>query len=182
MRCASVRLRSSQDAPRLVAGVVSGIGGYGNCMGVPTVGRRSEFSPLLQRQHSCQRDVRWRCAKTDKIFLSAAKGAGNPVIYVGSKTGPGWHPRRHHGVSAEFNDAIRKKNARPYRSAIHSRRKLLLEACLELMATDAIIAIQDMGAAGLTSSSAEMASTRCVQRHRTRSRPRAATRSQHDSL
>src|SRR3974390_1599484 len=95
-------------------------------------------------------------ARTDKIFLSAAKGAGNPVVYVGSKTGrDGIHGATM--ASAEFNADSEEK--RPtVQVGDPFTEKLLLEACLELMATDAIIAIQDMGAAGLTSSAAEMAS------------------------
>ena len=137
----------------LVSGVVSGIGGYGNCMGVPTVGGEVNF------HHSYNGNilVNAMCvglARTDKIFLSAAKGAGNPVVYVGSKTGrDGIHGATM--ASAEFDDASEEK--RPtVQVGDPFTEKLLLEACLELMATDAIIAIQDMGAAGLTSSSAEM--------------------------
>ena len=137
----------------LVAGVVSGIGGYGNCMGVPTVGGEVNF-------HSSYNGnilVNAMCvglARTDRIFLSAAKGAGNPVVYFGSKTGrDGIHGATM--ASAEFDDASEEK--RPtVQVGDPFAEKLLLEATLELMATDAIIAIQDMGAAGLTSSSAEM--------------------------
>ena len=97
----------------------------------------------------------WAWRGSDKIFLSAAKGAGNPVVYVGSKTGrDGIHGATM--ASAEFNEDSEEK--RPtVQVGDPFTEKLLLEACLELMATDAIIAIQDMGAAGLTSSSAEMA-------------------------
>ncbi|MGA7712128.1 MAG: phosphoribosylformylglycinamidine synthase subunit PurL [Rhizomicrobium sp.] len=138
----------------LVAGVVSGIGGYGNCMGVPTVGGEVNF----HRSYNGNILVNAMCvglARTDKIFLSAAKGAGNPVVYVGSKTGrDGIHGATM--ASAEFNEDSEEK--RPtVQVGDPFTEKLLLEACLELMATDAIIAIQDMGAAGLTSSSSEMA-------------------------
>jgi phosphoribosylformylglycinamidine synthase subunit PurL len=138
----------------LVSGVVSGIGGYGNCMGVPTVGGEVNF----HRSYNGNILVNAMCvglARTDKIFLSAAKGAGNPVVYVGSKTGrDGIHGATM--ASAEFNEDSEEK--RPtVQVGDPFTEKLLLEACLELMATDAIIAIQDMGAAGLTSSSAEMA-------------------------
>src|SRR5271154_1758425 len=137
----------------LVSGVVSGIGGYGNCMGVPTVGGEVNF----HRSYNGNILVNAMCvglARADKIFLSAAKGAGNPVVYVGSKTGrDGIHGATM--ASAEFDDASEEK--RPtVQVGDPFTEKLLLEACLELMATDAIIAIQDMGAAGLTSSSAEM--------------------------
>jgi len=138
----------------LVSGVVSGIGGYGNCMGVPTVGGEVNF----HKSYNGNILVNAMCvglARADKIFLSAAKGAGNPVVYVGSKTGrDGIHGATM--ASAEFDDASEEK--RPtVQVGDPFTEKLLLEACLELMATDAIIAIQDMGAAGLTSSSAEMA-------------------------
>ena len=138
----------------LVSGVVAGIGGYGNCMGVPTVAGEVNF----HRAYNGNILVNAMCvglARTDKIFLSAAKGAGNPVVYVGSKTGrDGIHGATM--ASAEFDDASDEK--RPtVQVGDPFTEKLLLEACLELMATDAIIGIQDMGAAGLTSSSCEMA-------------------------
>jgi phosphoribosylformylglycinamidine synthase len=137
----------------LVEGVVHGIGGYGNCMGVPTVGGEVNF----HKSYNGNILVNAMCvglARQDKIFLSAAKGAGNPVVYIGSKTGrDGIHGATM--ASAEFDDASDEK--RPtVQVGDPFTEKLLLEACLELMATDAIIAIQDMGAAGLTSSSAEM--------------------------
>ncbi len=137
----------------LVSGVVSGIGGYGNCMGVPTVGGEVNF----HASYNGNILVNAMCvglAKANNIFLSAAKGAGNPVVYIGSKTGrDGIHGATM--ASAEFDDASEEK--RPtVQVGDPFTEKLLLEACLELMATDAIIAIQDMGAAGLTSSSAEM--------------------------
>jgi phosphoribosylformylglycinamidine synthase subunit PurL len=138
----------------LVSGVVSGIGGYGNCMGVPTVGGEVNF----HKSYNGNILVNAMCvglARTDKIFKAGAEGAGNPVVYVGSKTGrDGIHGATM--ASAEFDDASEEK--RPtVQVGDPFTEKLLLEACLELMATDAIIAIQDMGAAGLTSSSAEMA-------------------------
>jgi phosphoribosylformylglycinamidine synthase len=144
------------DHPRtrhLVDGVVRGIGGYGNCMGVPTVGGEVNF----HRSYNGNILVNAMCvglARTDRIFKSAAKGAGNPVVYIGSKTGrDGIHGATM--ASAEFDDASEEK--RPtVQVGDPFTEKLLLEACLELMETDAIIAIQDMGAAGLTSSSAEM--------------------------
>jgi phosphoribosylformylglycinamidine synthase subunit PurL len=139
----------------LVSGVVAGIGGYGNCMGVPTVGGEVNF----HRSYNGNILVNAMCvglARADRIFKSAAKGAGNPVVYVGSKTGrDGIHGATM--ASAEFSENSGEK--RPtVQVGDPFTEKLLLEACLELMATDAIIAIQDMGAAGLTSSSAEMAS------------------------
>jgi phosphoribosylformylglycinamidine synthase len=138
----------------LVSGVVAGISSYGNCMGVPTVGGEVNF----HRSYNGNILVNAMCvgvARKDKIFYSAAKGAGNPVVYVGSKTGrDGIHGATM--ASAEFNEDSEEK--RPtVQVGDPFTEKLLLEACLELMATDAIIAIQDMGAAGLTSSSSEMA-------------------------
>jgi len=138
----------------LVSGVVSGIGGYGNCMGVPTVGGEVNF----HKSYNGNILVNAMCvglARKDKIFLSAAEGAGNPVVYIGSKTGrDGIHGATM--ASAEFSEDSEEK--RPtVQVGDPFTEKLLLEACLELMATDAIIAIQDMGAAGLTSSSSEMA-------------------------
>lgn len=145
---------SHPKTKHLVSGVVSGIGGYGNCMGVPTVGGETNF----HKSYNGNILVNAMCvglAKKDKIFYSAAKGAGNPVVYVGSKTGrDGIHGATM--ASAEFNEDSEEK--RPtVQVGDPFTEKLLLEACLELMNTDAIIAIQDMGAAGLTSSSAEMA-------------------------
>src|SRR4051812_15061534 len=137
----------------LVSGVVAGIGGYGNCMGVPTVGGEVNF----HRSYNGNILVNAMCvglARADRIFKSAAKGAGNPVVYIGSKTGrDGIHGATM--ASAEFREDSEEK--RPtVQVGDPFTEKLLLEACLELMETDAIVAIQDMGAAGLTSSSAEM--------------------------
>lgn len=139
----------------LLAGVVSGIGGYGNCMGVPTVGGEVNFDDSYNGNIL----VNAMCvglATTDKIFYAKASGIGSPVVYVGSKTGrDGIHGATM--ASAEFDDDSEEK--RPtVQVGDPFTEKLLLEACLELMASDAIIAIQDMGAAGLTSSSVEMAS------------------------
>ncbi|MFA5951106.1 MAG: phosphoribosylformylglycinamidine synthase subunit PurL [Hyphomicrobium sp.] len=138
----------------LVSGVVSGIGGYGNCVGVPTIGGEVNFDAGYNNNIL----VNAMCvglARTDKIFYSAAKGVGLPVVYVGSKTGrDGIHGATM--ASAEFDDKSDEK--RPtVQVGDPFTEKLLIEACLELMASDAIIAIQDMGAAGLTSSTSEMA-------------------------
>jgi phosphoribosylformylglycinamidine synthase subunit PurL len=139
---------------RLVAGVVSGIGGYGNCVGVPTVAGETNFHKAYNG-NCLVNAMTVGLAKTDKIFYSAAAGAGNPVVYVGAKTGrDGIHGATM--ASAEFDDKSDEK--RPtVQVGDPFVEKLLIEACLELMATDAIVAIQDMGAAGLTSSSVEMA-------------------------
>jgi phosphoribosylformylglycinamidine synthase len=146
------------DAPRmrhLVKGVVAGIGGYGNCVGVPTVGGETIFHPSYNG-NIIVNAMTVGVAKADKIFYSAAAGVGNPVIYVGSKTGrDGIHGATM--ASAEFDEDADAK--RPtVQVGDPFTEKLLIEACLELMASDAIVAIQDMGAAGLTSSSVEMAS------------------------
>ena len=139
---------------QLVSGVVAGIGGYGNCVGVPTVGGETNF----HKGYNGNILVNAMCvglARADNVFYSAAKGVGNPIFYVGSKTGrDGIHGATM--ASAEFDDDSDEK--RPtVQVGDPFTEKLLIEACLELMETDAIIAIQDMGAAGLTSSSIEMA-------------------------
>ena len=139
----------------LVAGVVEGIGGYGNCVGIPTVAGEVNFHPAYNG-NILVNAMTIGLAPADRIFYSAAAGAGNPVVYVGSKTGrDGIHGATM--ASAEFDEDSEEK--RPtVQVGDPFTEKLLIEACLELMATDAIIAIQDMGAAGLTSSSFEMAS------------------------
>src|SRR5207253_2496206 len=139
----------------LIAGVVAGIGGYGNCVGVPTVGGEVNFDAAYDG-NILVNAMTVGVAKTDKIFYSAAAGIGNPVVYVGSKTGrDGIHGATM--ASADFSEDSEEK--RPtVQVGDPFTEKLLIEACLELMASDAIVAIQDMGAAGLTSSSVEMAS------------------------
>jgi phosphoribosylformylglycinamidine synthase II len=139
----------------LVQGVVAGIGGYGNCVGVPTVGGETNFDPAYDG-NILVNAMTVGVANADKIFYSAATGLGNPIVYVGSKTGrDGIHGATM--ASADFSDDTEEK--RPtVQVGDPFTEKLLIEACLELMATDAIVAIQDMGAAGLTSSSVEMAS------------------------
>jgi phosphoribosylformylglycinamidine synthase len=139
---------------RVVDGVVRGIGGYGNCVGVPTVGGEINFHPAYDG-NPLVNAMTVGIARKDKIFLSAAAGVGNPVVYVGSKTGrDGIHGATM--ASAEF--AADSEDKRPtVQVGDPFTEKLLIEACLELMGTDAIVAIQDMGAAGLTSSSVEMA-------------------------
>src|SRR3954468_6093477 len=139
----------------LIGGVVAGIGGYGNSFGVPTVGGSTGF-------HQCYdgnilvNAMAVGIADKDKIFYSAAAGIGNPVVYVGSKTGrDGIHGATM--ASADFGEDSDAKRP-PVQVGGPFPEKLLIEACLELMASDAIVAIQDMGSAGLTSSSVEMAS------------------------
>ena len=139
----------------LVAGVVGGIGGYGNCVGVPTVGGECDFHAGYNG-NILVNAMTVGVADAGNIFYSAASGAGNSIVYVGSKTGRDGI----HGVtmaSAEFDHDTQEK--RPtVQVGDPFTEKLLIEACLELMATDAIVAIQDMGGAGLTCSSFEMAS------------------------
>ncbi len=138
----------------LVKGVVAGIGGYGNCVGVPTVGGETNFHSAYDG-NILVNAMTVGVADQDKIFYSAATGLGNPIVYVGSKTGrDGIHGATM--ASADFGEDSEAK--RPtVQVGDPFTEKLLIEACLELMATDAIVAIQDMGAAGLTSSSVEMA-------------------------
>ncbi len=145
---------SHPKTKRLVNGVVAGIGGYGNCVGVPTVAGETNF----HRGYDGNILVNAMCvglADADKIFYSAAPAAGLPVVYFGSKTGrDGIHGATM--ASAEFDDASDEK--RPtVQVGDPFAEKLLIEATLELMASGAVAAIQDMGAAGLTSSSVEMA-------------------------
>jgi phosphoribosylformylglycinamidine synthase subunit PurL len=139
----------------LIDGVVRGIGGYGNCVGVPTVGGEVNFHKAYDG-NILVNAMTVGIAETDKIFYSAASGVGNSIVYVGSKTGrDGIHGATM--ASADFSDDTEEK--RPtVQVGDPFTEKLLIEACLELMASDAIVAIQDMGAAGLTSSSVEMAS------------------------
>ncbi|MBN2971481.1 phosphoribosylformylglycinamidine synthase subunit PurL [Roseomonas aeriglobus] len=139
----------------LISGVVHGIGGYGNCVGVPTVGGETNFHAAYDG-NILVNAMTVGVAQTDKVFYSAASGVGNPIVYVGSKTGrDGIHGATM--ASADFGEDADAK--RPtVQVGDPFTEKLLIEACLELMASDAIVAIQDMGAAGLTSSSVEMAS------------------------
>ncbi len=145
------------DHPRtayLVQGVVAGIGGYGNCMGVPTVGGEVQFHPCYNG-NILVNAFNLGIVKTSRIFLGTASGEGNPVIYVGSRTGrDGIHGATM--ASDEFSEETEDK--RPtVQVGDPFTEKLLLEACLELMKTDYVVGIQDMGAAGLTCSTLEMA-------------------------
>ena len=139
----------------LLAGVVAGIGGYGNCVGIPTVAGEVNFDPAYNG-NILVNAMTVGIAPADRIFYSAASGIGNPIVYVGAKTGrDGIHGATM--ASAEFSEDSEEK--RPtVQVGDPFTEKLLIEACLELMATDAIEGIQDMGAAGLTCSSFEMAS------------------------
>ncbi|MCL4105236.1 UNVERIFIED_CONTAM: hypothetical protein GTU68_055367 [Idotea baltica] len=144
---------SHPKTPSLVSGVVAGVGGYGNCFGVPTVGGEVRFHPAYNG-NCLVNAFAAGLADADKIFYSAASGVGMPVVYLGAKTG-------RDGVggatmaSAEFDDTIEDK--RPtVQVGDPFTEKRLMEATLELMQTGAVISIQDMGAAGLTCSAVEM--------------------------
>ena len=139
----------------LLNGVVSGIGGYGNCIGIPTVAGETKFNDSYN-ENILVNAMAVGHAKKDKIFYSKARGINKAVVYVGSKTGrDGIHGASM--ASAEFDENSEEKKP-TVQVGDPFTEKLLLEACLELMKDDSIIAIQDMGAAGLTSSSVEMAS------------------------
>ncbi|PWB84536.1 MAG: phosphoribosylformylglycinamidine synthase subunit PurL [Methylocystaceae bacterium] len=137
----------------LVAGVVAGVGGYGNSFGVPTVGGSTEFDASYDG-NILVNAMAVGIARSDSIFYSAAAGVGKPIVYLGSKTGrDGIHGATM--ASASFEADAEEKRPTVQVGDPFSE-KLLLEACLELMASGAVIAIQDMGAAGLTSSAVEM--------------------------
>ena len=139
----------------LLRGVVKGIGGYGNCIGVPTIGGQTSFDDSYNG-NILVNAMTIGLVNKNKIFYSKAAGLNKPVIYVGSKTGrDGIHGASM--ASATFDDKIEEKKP-TVQVGDPFTEKLLLEACLELMSDNSIIAIQDMGAAGLTSSSVEMAS------------------------
>jgi phosphoribosylformylglycinamidine synthase len=148
----------SLEAPRmrhLVDGVVRGIAGYGNCMGIPTVGGETTFHPAYNK-NILVNVMNVGIVDKDRIFRGRAEGAGNPVVYVGSKTGrDGIHGATM--ASEEFAGDETKQKRPTVQVGDPFTEKLLMEACLELFQTDAVVGIQDMGAAGLTSSSFEMA-------------------------
>ena len=153
----SIHFGSTQHkkTKNLLRGVVHGIGGYGNCMGVPTIAGQTSFDKSYNG-NILVNAMTLGLVKKNKIFYSKAAGLNKPVIYVGSKTGrDGIHGASM--ASASFDEKIEEKKP-TVQVGDPFTEKLLLEACLELMAGDSIIAIQDMGAAGLTSSSIEMAS------------------------
>jgi phosphoribosylformylglycinamidine synthase II len=141
---------------RILDGVIRGIGGYGNCFGVPTVGGEVAFEPCYS-QNPLVNALALGIAKKEEIFLAKAKGIGNPVIYVGAKTGRDGIHGASLLASAEFTEESKQKRPN-VQVGDPFMEKLLLEACLEAMQTGAVVAIQDMGAAGLTCSTMEMAS------------------------
>jgi phosphoribosylformylglycinamidine synthase len=141
---------------RILDGVIRGIGSYGNCFGVPTVGGEVAFEPCYS-QNPLVNALALGIAKKEEIFLAKAKGIDNPVIYVGAKTGRDGIHGASLLASAEFTEESKQKRPN-VQVGDPFMEKLLLEACLEAMQTGAVVAIQDMGAAGLTCSTMEMAS------------------------
>ncbi len=145
---------NNKKTRNLLHGVVSGIGGYGNCIGIPTVAGETKFNATYN-ENILVNAMAVGHTKKDRIFYSKAKGVGKPVVYVGSKTGrDGIHGASM--ASAEFDENSEEKKP-TVQVGDPFAEKLLMEACLELMKDNSIISIQDMGAAGLTSSSVEMA-------------------------
>jgi phosphoribosylformylglycinamidine synthase subunit PurL len=140
----------------ILDGVVRGIAFYGNCFGVPTVGGEVMFEPCYSN-NPLVNALALGIARKDELFFARAHGAGNPVIYVGAKTGRDGIHGASLLASAEFSEESQQKRPN-VQVGDPFMEKLLLEACLEAMRTGAIVAIQDMGAAGLTSTSSEMAS------------------------
>src|SRR5213080_1486177 len=141
---------------RILDGVVRGVGSYGNCFGVPTVGGEVAFEPCYS-QNPLVNALALGIAKKEEIFLAKAKGIGNPVIYIGAKTGRDGIHGASLLASAEFTEESKQKRPN-VQVGDPFMEKLLLEACLEAMHTGAVVAIQDMGAASLTCSTMEMAS------------------------
>jgi phosphoribosylformylglycinamidine synthase subunit PurL len=141
---------------QIVDGVIRGIGFYGNCFGVPTVGGEVAFEPCYSNNPLVNALALGICRR-EELFFAKARGAGNPVIYVGAKTGRDGIHGASLLASAEFSEESQQKRPN-VQVGDPFMEKLLLEACLEAMRTGAVVAIQDMGAAGLTSSSSEMAS------------------------
>jgi phosphoribosylformylglycinamidine synthase subunit PurL len=141
---------------RILDGVIRGVGSYGNCFGVPTVGGEVAFEPCYS-QNPLVNALALGIARKEEIFLAKAKGVGNPVIYVGAKTGRDGIHGASLLASAEFTEESQQKRPN-VQVGDPFMEKLLLEACLEAMKTGAVVAIQDMGAAGLTCSTCEMAS------------------------
>jgi phosphoribosylformylglycinamidine synthase len=141
---------------RILDGVVRGVGSYGNCFGVPTVGGEVAFEPCYS-QNPLVNALALGIARKEDLFFAKAKGTGNPVIYVGAKTGRDGIHGASLLASAEFTEESQQKRPN-VQVGDPFMEKLLLEACLEAMKTGAVVAIQDMGAAGLTCSTCEMAS------------------------
>ncbi len=155
-KSSSVDTATIEANRRILDGVVRGVANYGNCFGVPTVGGEVCFEPCYS-QNPLVNALALGIAKKEEIFLAKAKGLGNPVIYVGAKTGRDGIHGASLLASAEFTEESQQKRPN-VQVGDPFVEKLLLEACLEAMQTGAIVAIQDMGAAGLTCSTTEMAS------------------------
>ncbi len=150
---------SGDDATRnrrILDGVIRGVAHYGNCFGVPTIGGEVGFEPCYA-QNPLVNALAIGIARKEEIFLAKAKGIGNPVIYVGAKTGRDGIHGASLLASAEFTEESKQKRPN-VQVGDPFMEKLLLEACIEAMQTGAVVAIQDMGAAGLTCSTMEMAS------------------------
>ena len=146
-------LKTVRRNQSILEGVVSGIAGYGNCFGVPNLGGETKFEPCYS-QNPLVNAFALGLVRRDKIFYARASGEGNPVIYVGSKTGrDGIHGATM--ASEEFSETSERKRPN-VQVGDPFLEKLLLEACLEAMETGAVVGIQDMGAAGLTCSTCEM--------------------------
>jgi phosphoribosylformylglycinamidine synthase len=141
---------------RVLDGVIRGIANYGNCFGVPTVGGEVGFEPCYA-QNPLVNALALGIARKEDLFFAKARGTGNPVIYVGAKTGRDGIHGASLLASAEFTEESKQKRPN-VQVGDPFMEKLLLEACLEAMQTGAVVAIQDMGAAGLTCSTTEMAS------------------------
>src|SRR5436305_3123960 len=153
------RHTSNEEAARnrrILDGVIRGVGSYGNCFGVPTVGGEVAFEPCYS-QNPLVNALALGIARKEDLFFAKAKGAGNPVIYVGAKTGRDGIHGASLLASAEFTEESQQKRPN-VQVGDPFMEKLLLEACIEAMRTGAVVAIQDMGAAGLTCSTMEMAS------------------------
>ena len=153
------RTTSEEEAARnrrILDGVIRGVANYGNCFGVPTVGGEVGFEPCYS-QNPLVNALALGIARKEEIFLAKAKGIGNPVIYVGAKTGRDGIHGASLLASAEFTEESQQKRPN-VQVGDPFMEKLLLEACIEAMHTGAVVAIQDMGAAGLTCSTMEMAS------------------------
>ena len=155
----SARNEAQEEIARnrhILDGVIRGIGFYGNCFGVPTVGGEVQFESCYSN-NPLVNALALGIARREELFFARARGAGNPVIYVGAKTGRDGIHGASLLASAEFSEESQQKRPN-VQVGDPFMEKLLLEACLEAMRTGAVVAIQDMGAAGLTSSSSEMAS------------------------
>src|SRR4030095_11699293 len=153
---AATKTEEGKTNRRILDGVIRGVANYGNCFGVPTVGGEVCFEPCYS-QKPLVNALGLGIARNEDIFLAKAKGVGNPVIYVGAKTGRDGIHGASLLASAEFTEESQQKRPN-VQVGDPFMEKLLLEACLEAMRTGAVVAIQDMGAAGLTCSTCEMGS------------------------